>query len=78
MRPSEVLKITGDDVKRGYVGMVSKRNKMRRIYFTDSLRLSLQDDTVGPIAYAGFLFIRYVDVMLFGYENSTWYYRSIV
>lgn len=41
MRPSEVLKITGDDVKRGYVDMVSKGNKMRRIYFTDSLRLSL-------------------------------------
>ena len=43
MRPSEVLRITGNDVKRGYVDMVSKRSKSRRIYFTDSLRLALQE-----------------------------------
>lgn len=43
MRPSEVLKVTGADIKRGYVDMKSKRNKTRRIYFTDSLRLALQD-----------------------------------
>ena len=43
MRPSEVLKVSGNDVRRGYVDMVSKRSKVRRVYFTDSLRLSLQD-----------------------------------
>ena len=43
MRPSEVLKVTGADIRRGYVDMKSKRNKTRRIYFTDSLRLALQD-----------------------------------
>ena len=43
MRPSEVMKVSGNDVRRGYADMVSKRSKMRRVYFTDSLRLSLQD-----------------------------------
>ena len=40
---SRKLVYAGNDVRRGYVDMVSKRSKMRRVYFTDSLRLSLQD-----------------------------------
>ena len=38
MRPSEVLKITPTHIYKGYADIYSKRNKMRRIYFTDSLR----------------------------------------